>query len=322
MDSGKNKGWGKMGENKEGFGGGFGKGGGIVNNNKALSILVDKNGVTVGCKISLCGEIRNISRENLARLCSMITMSNAIITKKGYVRGKAGVNLPKEELMERKERYTSEILLYHGSRQSILVPKFGVGKINNDYGQGFYTTMNKELAKEWAWSSYSLRSSANVHAYKLNTAGLKVIDLTKYDSLYWLAEIIANRTMSTDDNEVLTERYLPQFLKTFKMDTSKADIIIGYRADNSYFRYAKDFIENRVYKFYLDKALRIGHSELQVCLKSKEAFRKLKVVGTEKVPEEYKDRFMQRDKLAREQYNSVKIYEEKLTFADIIGGNH
>lgn len=306
-----------MGENKEGFGERFEKGGGIVSDNKALSILVDKNGVTVGCKICLCGEIRNISKENLARLCSVLTMSNAIITKKGYVRGKSGVKLPKEELMERKERYTSEILLYHGSRQSILVPKFGVGKINNDYGRGFYTTMDKELAKEWAWYSYSLRNSANIHTYKLNTAGLKVIDLTKYDSLYWLAEILANRTMNTDDNEVLT-----QFLKTFKMDTSKADIIIGYRSDNSYFKYAKDFIENRIYKFSLDKALRIGHSELQVCLKSKEAFRRLKVVGTEKVPEEYKDRFRQHDKLAREQYKSVKVYEDKLTLADILGGSY
>lgn len=44
--------------------------------------------------------------------------------------------------------------LYHGSNQDNLIPKFGYGKINNDYGRGFYTTPNKELAKEWAMVYY------------------------------------------------------------------------------------------------------------------------------------------------------------------------
>lgn len=303
-----------------------------MNNGKVLSILVDKNGITVGCKISLCGGIWYVSRENLIKLHGSLKLSNAIITKQGYVRGKSGVNLPKEELLERKERDTSEIILYHGSRQSILVPKFGVGKSSNDYGQGFYTTMDKELAKEWAWSSYSVGDSSYVHSFKLNTNRLSVIDLTKYDSLYWLAELLTNRTLNLEGSEVLTERYLPRFLKKFKIDTSKADVIIGYRADDSYFKYAKDFVENRIYKSTLDKALKLGHLGLQVFIKSKRAFSQLQFIGVERVPEEYKERFKKRDNLAREQYKRLSIRENnsdiaelsegKITFVDIMGGNH
>ena len=43
-----------------------------------------------------------------------------------------------------------DISIYHGSQQIVEVPKYGVGKTYNDYGQGFYCTENIELAKEWA----------------------------------------------------------------------------------------------------------------------------------------------------------------------------
>ena len=39
-----------------------------------------------------------------------------------------------------------EITIYHGSQQIVDVPKFGIGKKYNDYGQGFYCTENNELA--------------------------------------------------------------------------------------------------------------------------------------------------------------------------------
>ena len=42
------------------------------------------------------------------------------------------------------------MLIYHGSNKIIEKPAFGLGKIHNDYGQGFYCTESIELAKEWA----------------------------------------------------------------------------------------------------------------------------------------------------------------------------
>ena len=42
-----------------------------------------------------------------------------------------------------------QLTLYHGSQQLINTPIYGLGKPYNDYGQGFYCTESKELAKEW-----------------------------------------------------------------------------------------------------------------------------------------------------------------------------
>ena len=38
--------------------------------------------------------------------------------------------------------------LYHGSEFVIKSPQFGVGRIDNDYGRGFYCTEKIDLAKE------------------------------------------------------------------------------------------------------------------------------------------------------------------------------
>lgn len=45
------------------------------------------------------------------------------------------------------------ITIYHGSKQIVEVPAFGLGKKNNDFGLGFYCTQSDDLAREWAVSS-------------------------------------------------------------------------------------------------------------------------------------------------------------------------
>lgn len=44
----------------------------------------------------------------------------------------------------------SKLILYHGSPNRVIVPKFGFGEDRHDYGRGFYLTENLELAKERA----------------------------------------------------------------------------------------------------------------------------------------------------------------------------
>ncbi len=44
------------------------------------------------------------------------------------------------------------MVLWHGSQKIIEVPQFGLGKVHNDYGQGFYCTESLDLAREWACS--------------------------------------------------------------------------------------------------------------------------------------------------------------------------
>lgn len=42
------------------------------------------------------------------------------------------------------------MIIYHGSIQIIKNPKLIFGKINNDFGQGFYCVQDLEKAKEFS----------------------------------------------------------------------------------------------------------------------------------------------------------------------------
>lgn len=46
--------------------------------------------------------------------------------------------------------------VYHGSDHIIERPKYGYGKIYNDYGVGFYCTENQNMAKEWGVSAVKM----------------------------------------------------------------------------------------------------------------------------------------------------------------------
>lgn len=211
----------------------------------------------------------------------------------------------------------SEITLYHGNKDKDMIPKYGVGDTNNDYGAGFYTTPDKELGKEWAWSFFTYGDKGYLHEYKLETDGLKVLDLTKLDSLHWIAELIANRTLNVEDKEVLKDR-IEVFEKKWKLDTDSYDIIIGYRADDSYFTYAENFVSGLIYKETVERALRFGNLGIQVFIKSKKAFKRLEKKSIEEVPKLYMDKYKKRDKNARQSYFEIRGNQKSIRIKQTI----
>lgn len=52
----------------------------------------------------------------------------------------------------------------------------------------------------------------------------------------------------------------------------KYDVIIGYRADDSYFSFAQDFLNNAISLRKLSRAMNLGKLGLQTVLKSERAF--------------------------------------------------
>ena len=201
-------------------------------------------------------------------------------------------------------KYQKSIVLFHGNKDKDMIPKYGCGNKDNDYGEGFYTT-DKELGREWAMSSYTRGNKGYLHTYELNLEELKVLDLTKLDSLHWIAELIVNRRINTDDREVL-EDDINKFIAKYKLNTDEYDVIIGYRADDSYFTYTEDFITGVIYKETLEQALRFGNLGLQVFIKSKKAFKQLKMVGgPEIVHDKCKALCENRRQLIVNEYNSV-----------------
>jgi hypothetical protein len=85
------------------------------------------------------------------------------------------------------------MIVYHGSDHIIETPLYNGSKRTNDYGYGFYTTENKELAMEWACSD-NCDGFANI--YELNTDGLEILNLNdpQYNILNWLAVLTKYRS--------------------------------------------------------------------------------------------------------------------------------
>ena len=196
------------------------------------------------------------------------------------------------------------MILYHGSKDIIEKPIYGQGKKYNDYGLGFYCTDNIELAKEWGTS---FERSGYANRYQIDCTELKILDLNddKYCILHWLAILLSNREFDTPAGLALEAK---EFLKkNFMLDYKEYDIIKGYRADDSYFSFAQDFINGTISYRQLNNAMYLGKLGIQYVLKSKEAFNGIVFDGYEEA--EYKEWYakkMKRDKSARREYFDVE----------------
>lgn len=201
--------------------------------------------------------------------------------------------------------------IYHGSKQIIEKPVFGKGNKYNDYGLGFYCTESEELAKEWACPDNESIGYAN--SYLLDVSGLTVLNLcdSSFNILNWMAILLENRTFDTNTEiSIRAKKYL---LDNFLVDINASDIIIGYRADDSYFSFARDFVNNAISVRQLNQAMALGNLGMQVVLKSELVFEKLKFLNAEAAyPEEYYVKRKTRDEQARADYLSGKIRTESL----------
>jgi len=198
----------------------------------------------------------------------------------------------------------ANLVLYHGSTKVIKTPTFGAGNPKNDYGLGFYCTENLELAKEWASTEHS---DGFANRYEMNLKGLEILRLNKkpYHILNWLSILLKNRTfvlsqgLPSEAKAYLLERFLPDY-ETY-------DLIIGYRADDSYFSFANAFLNNTISLEQLRKAMYLGKLGEQVVLKSEKAFSR--IIFKESLPVEsslYFPKRQARDRQAREDYQKEK----------------
>ena len=195
------------------------------------------------------------------------------------------------------------MIIYHGSKDIIEKPEFGKGNKKNDYGLGFYCTENVELAKEWACSNNETNGYAN--QYEIDLSDYKVLDLRdeKYSILNWMALLLKFRTF--DVNTPISAQAKEYILENFYVNVEEYDVIIGYRADDSYFSFAKDFINNTISVEQLAEAMRLGELGIQIVLKSKRAFDTVKYISYELAEcKEYYVKRVSRDKKARETYLS------------------
>ena len=211
------------------------------------------------------------------------------------------------------------MILYHGSEKIIENPVFGKGNLRNDYGRGFYCTENEELAKEWACSN-NKNGFANKYELKLEGLNILYLNSSEYHVLHWLTILTKNRTYW--ERNTISEKAKTYLSKHFMIDTSKYDVIIGYRADDSYFSFARDFVSGAISYKQLSEAMHLGKLGEQVVLVSEKAFQNLKYISCSPAnPLIYYAKKKERDREARKEYRKAKFndnLENELFIIDII----
>lgn len=196
------------------------------------------------------------------------------------------------------------MLIHHGSEHVIEAPVWGQGKKYNDYGCGFYCTEELDMAREWAVSK---DRNGYANCYELDLEGLKVLDLREeqYCILHWLAILLNNRTF--DMPSLLALEAKEYLLKHFLIDVSQYDVMIGYRADDSYFSFAQDFVNGTISYRQLGNAMSLGKLGNQIVLISEKAFHNLTYLGVEYAEsKEWFERKYIRDRLARWEYFDLR----------------
>lgn len=167
--------------------------------------------------------------------------------------------------------------IYHGSSKIIEKPEFGYGKPYNDYGLGFYCTEQIDMAREWGVSK---EKDGIANCYEIDCSGLEILNLNdeKYCILHWLSILLENREFEV--SSALAAEAKEYILKKFKIEYEEYDAIVGYRADDSYFSFAQDFINGAISYRQLNRAMHLGKLGQQFVLKSKRHFSRLNLPVT------------------------------------------
>ena len=165
--------------------------------------------------------------------------------------------------------------VYHTGLEEIRIPDIHHGRVNADFGQGFYLTPDRDFTYRWA------RKGSVVNEYELDISGLTVHSFTRTED--WFSYIFNNRR---------------------GQDGLQADVVIGPIANDTIFE-TFGFITSG----YLEpsdalKLLMIGPEYTQVAIKSQKAVDQLRWIGShviedvdtyqaalQKEKEEYQQRF-------------------------------
>lgn len=194
--------------------------------------------------------------------------------------------------------------LYHGSSEIIKKPQYGYGKPYNDYGLGFYCTESIEMAKEWGVGK---EKNGFANCYEWNVSELRILNLNapEFCILHWLSILLQNREFDIPSG--LAQEAKEYLLENFSTEYQDYDAVIGYRADDSYFSFAQDFINGTISYRQLNNAMHLGKLGQQFVLKSQKAFDRIRFTGYEEADHhEWYVKKMTRDRMARREYFDVE----------------
>lgn len=213
------------------------------------------------------------------------------------------------------------VILFHGTLDGLVVPIYGKGKENHDYGRGFYLTEDIDIAKEWAVCRPN-ETDGFVHMYEFDTDGLKILDFQDKGVLAWLAKLMRHRDVDDSRHYRILAK---KFMEKYGVDTDCYDVIKGWRADASYFYIAKEFVRDSIDEDILEELLLGGNWGIQYCIKSEIAYSKLREIagGLQTVKyAEFNNKYNCRDITVRREIRKIIDFDaNKVTnvFSRLIG---
>lgn len=167
--------------------------------------------------------------------------------------------------------------IYHGSKVVIKEPNVKGSNELNDYGPSFYLSKDLEAAKSWACKNDSIGIVNEYEIRDQSFDSLKILDLTnrtKFSVLNWMAILMHFRQL--DASFIKNNELTLNWLKKYYIDVNEYDVIIGFRADDSYFRFPLRFISNDLAFEDLEDVFLSGELGVQYAFMSQRAIKMLK----------------------------------------------
>lgn len=180
------------------------------------------------------------------------------------------------------------MIFYHGSKKLIQTPIVNGSTSTNDYGPAFYLTTNLQSAKSWACKYDEL---GVVNKYKVRNESyetFKILDLTKSDKfsvLNWVAILVHFKLVNQLYNGI--DKNVLEWLEKYYIDISEYDVVVGYRADDSYWLFPKEFLENKLPIEDLERVYLLGDLGIQHVFISEKAINSLEFSGAIECEEEF-----------------------------------
>ena len=207
--------------------------------------------------------------------------------------------------------------LYHGSKEIISSPKVRGSNLRNDYGPAFYLTKDLESAHTWACKNNSV---GFVNVYELEEKRLKILNLldsNKWSVLNWLAILLHFRALSFEFINSFSARL--KFIEdNYYIDVTKYDLVVGYRADDAYFRFPLDFVRGNITLEQLEKSFKLGELGTQYVVMSKKCINALKYLESFVSEEKYINSYFLGVNNATKRYDALNKDEDGTRIIDLM----
>ena len=207
--------------------------------------------------------------------------------------------------------------LYHGSKKVLKNPTYKGSNLTNDYGPAFYLTEELESAKEWACKNNSV---GFVNEYNLDLNNLTILNLTdkeKWSVLNWVAILLHFRELDSSFKKSFAKRLI--FLEEkYYVDVEKYDVVIGFRADDAYFRFPLDFVRGNLTVEQLNYVYKLGKLGIQYALMSEKAIQKIAFKKSFLSEKEYINKYFENVKKSTKLFDDLSKDEDGTRITDLV----